>query len=122
MALLHLKDKSKKQVPQLWSNEFKLSTMHTLSGLGWGGKDIKIGDEIFGTLKVEMQSYIDGKDCNRSTLWNGSIPDGLVCGLNEEQEASCIGTLSGATPQCCICGKDTCKKWSALWRLPHSSG
>lgn len=91
-ALLLLGSKSQKQYPVLLFDNFQLKTGQQLAALGWGagGKTIEIGSDIFGSAKSETQEFIAPSHCNRTSLWNGTIPQSLYCGLNYEQRASCL--------------------------------
>lgn len=90
-ALLRLDDEAKTDVPELLDDHFKLLTGQKLTSLGYGSSSIKLGDNIFGALKLEEQEFIESKHCNRSSLWDGGINEGLTCGMNMEQKASCVG-------------------------------
>ena len=93
VALLKLETKSKKSFPILLFDHFRLHTGQQVTAIGWGagGKVIQVGSDIFGRAKIEMHELIAGEHCNRTALWDGSIPEGLLCGLNMEQQASCLG-------------------------------
>eukprot|EP00803_Ostreobium_quekettii_P003563 evm.model.scf_1066.3 EVM.evm.TU.scf_1066.3 scf_1066:28479-29919(-) len=97
LALMELPKPSQHQVPHVLSDHVHLRTGQQLSALGWGSYDSgpSLGGDIFGGLKIESQTFIDGNGCNRANLWNGSIPSGLVCGLNEIQKASCLVDSGG---------------------------
>eukprot|EP00803_Ostreobium_quekettii_P002792 evm.model.scf_355.7 EVM.evm.TU.scf_355.7 scf_355:76927-79510(+) len=92
IALLKLARESTLPFPTRLTNHFELRTGQKLYVLGWGqGADgPALGEAIFTTLKTEVQDLIDGSHCNRSTLWRGEMPQGMLCGLNHGQTASCI--------------------------------
>lgn len=95
IALLQLSEKISLPVPQMHTNHFILSTGQKLVAAGWGSSaGPNLGDAIFGSLKTEEQEYISAVHCNRSTLWNGAIDSGMLCGLNGQRKASCIGRLN----------------------------
>lgn len=91
-ALLKLNKPSEKQHPVVLSNHFRVLTGQELTAAGWGagGESISVGSNIFGSAKLESQEYMQWRHCNRETLWNSSIPEGLSCALNHKQRASCL--------------------------------
>lgn len=93
IALLKLAKASKHRVPNLLLDHFNLITGQRLAAVGWGsgtnGPDL--GADVFGSLKIEPQEFVDSGHCNRSTLWNGAVRDGIICGLNQARKASCVG-------------------------------
>lgn len=92
IALLKLAKASKHRVPNLLLDHFNLITGQRLAAVGWGsgtnGPDL--GADVFGSLKIEPQEFVDSGHCNRSTLWNGAVGDGIICGLNQAKKASCV--------------------------------
>eukprot|EP00803_Ostreobium_quekettii_P005958 evm.model.scf_1824.1 EVM.evm.TU.scf_1824.1 scf_1824:15076-16182(-) len=92
VALLRLSQSSDRHVPQILTDHVGLRIGLMLYVAGWGVDPggPKLGQSIFGTLKVEHHQFLDGTHCNRSTLWAGEIQGGLVCGLAQEGQASCI--------------------------------
>lgn len=59
-------------------------------GVGWGqgGERPQLGEEVFGTLKMEKIKVMTGRECNRT--WDGEIKEGTMCGYNEIGKASCL--------------------------------
>eukprot|EP00803_Ostreobium_quekettii_P004009 evm.model.scf_1746.1 EVM.evm.TU.scf_1746.1 scf_1746:6517-12957(+) len=75
IALLNLP--SKRPVPRIFSDHFRLSTGQKLTAAGWGpgsGGPV-LGEAIFGQLRVEHQTFIDGMHCSRSILWDGRVEE-----------------------------------------------
>lgn len=99
IALLKLPSRSKYTAPKVLADHFKMGTGQKLMAIGWGtsGGGPNLGDDIFGSLKMEPQEFIYGSHCNRTNLWNGSVPPNLDCGLNAEHRASCVGQFT-STP------------------------
>lgn len=93
VALLELPSPSSKAHPMVLVDHFTLKTGQGLIAVGWGpnGDGPKLGSDIFGSLKLEPQEFIAGKHCNQESLWNGAIPEDLMCGLNQDRKASCVG-------------------------------
>lgn len=92
VALLKLATATDKQFPVVLFDHFRLRTGQQLVAAGWGsgGEEISVGSDVFGCLKFETQEYIQQQHCNRPKLWNGTIPEGVFCALNDEQRASCL--------------------------------
>jgi len=93
IALLKLPRMSKQPVPRILSDEFNLETGQKLIAAGYGpsGDGPALGGTIFGQMMIEPQEFIDGYQCNRTTLWDGSIEENTICALNNDRKASCIG-------------------------------
>ena len=91
IALLKLPKQSQKPIPNVLFDHFNLDNGQKLMAVGWGpsGDGPALGADIFGSLRMEPQMFIDSLQCNR--IWDGSIGDHLACGLNEAHKASCIG-------------------------------
>lgn len=92
VALLRLENSSKKQFPVVLSEHFRVRTGMQLTavGFGAGGEEINVGSDIFGPVKLETQELIEQQQCNRPTLWNNTVPEGMLCGLNVGQRSSCL--------------------------------
>lgn len=92
LAILTLSKASEKPQPVILHDQLRLLTGQQLSALGWGagGESIPVGAEIFTLAKLEDQELILRAHCNRPSLWNASIEEGLFCALNLEQKASCV--------------------------------
>lgn len=91
VALLQLEKPSSKPHQTLLSDQLVIRTGQHLQTGGWGsgGEDIRVGSNVFGSLKLEEQEFIQQDHCNRLTLWNGTVSDGIVYALNNKQKASC---------------------------------
>lgn len=96
LALLKLPQRSKHPAPVLLQDHFNLGTGQKLLAVGWGqnSDDPMLSEAVFGSLKMESQEYISGPHCNGTNLWNGTILQGTVCGMNDYYSASCIGEYS----------------------------
>eukprot|EP00803_Ostreobium_quekettii_P006758 evm.model.scf_1523.2 EVM.evm.TU.scf_1523.2 scf_1523:26708-32303(-) len=94
ISIVSLPEASNLTAPQLLFDHFQLRSGHKLVALGWGtgAGGPRLGEEIFGSLKMEPHEYIEDHHCNRSTLWNGEVQEGTCCGLNNDRSASCMGT------------------------------
>lgn len=92
IALLKLQSKSKLSVPHLLPKSRELRVKELMTAVGWGpgSNGAQLGAEIFSEMKVEPTHFIDTETCNQTKFWNGGVEQGIVCGLNEDQEASCI--------------------------------
>lgn len=92
VALLQLSTASNKAYPVAFSDHFMVQTGTRLTAAGWGSgiEEISLGSEIFGSLKLENQELIQRDQCNIQRLWDGSIPKGVICAVNNEQKASCL--------------------------------
>lgn len=92
IALVELPEESRHQVPQILVDHVQLTTGQQLYALGFGSYEgPRLGETTFGALKSEAQEFIDGVRCNGSTLWNGTLPMDMICGLNEIRRSSCTG-------------------------------
>lgn len=98
LALLKLPKPSGQKVPKLLYDHFKVVTGQKVMATGWGpGRSGPLlGDDIFGSLKIEAQEFISSQHCNRSSLWDGNILPDTICALNMDKQASCVGKHAGA--------------------------
>lgn len=94
LALLKLPIRVEMAVPNILVDHFPLKTGQKLVACGWGmgSNGPALGDDVFGSLKMESQQFIDGKDCNATTLWNEGLHRNAICGLSPTNKASCLGT------------------------------
>ncbi|CAD7698514.1 unnamed protein product [Ostreobium quekettii] len=92
IAVLRLAQPSSRPMPNLLSDHFKVTTGTKLAACGWGPESggPALGEAIFGALTVERQEFIDATTCNWTTLWDGAMPSGMFCALNEGHKASCV--------------------------------
>ena len=93
LALLKLTTGTDKPSPVVLYDHFQLRTGQQLTAAGWsfGGNEVSAGGNVFGCLRFETQEYIQQQHCNRPKLWNGTVPEGMFCALNDEHKASCLG-------------------------------
>ncbi|CAD7703111.1 unnamed protein product [Ostreobium quekettii] len=93
LAILRTEQRSQKQAPTILSDHFELSSGQKLASIGYGaGEDgPALGQDIFGTVKIEDMQFLEGALCNRPDLWNGGLEEHMLCGLNQGATASCIG-------------------------------
>ncbi|CAD7699557.1 unnamed protein product, partial [Ostreobium quekettii] len=89
-ALIKLPERCSLTLPRVAGDHFTLVPGQRLSAFGYGSTDLKLGSDIFGTLKTEEQLFIADTVCNGGGMWGGAKPEGLLCGLNGRQEASCV--------------------------------
>ena len=90
-ALLRLESRSALLYPQFLHDQTFLSDGQRVVAAGWGSKTPSLGGPIFSDLRIEMNRYLTAATCNRPHLWNGSVAEEHVCGINEEGRASCVG-------------------------------
>eukprot|EP00803_Ostreobium_quekettii_P004010 evm.model.scf_1746.2 EVM.evm.TU.scf_1746.2 scf_1746:15045-30981(-) len=91
VALLKLQEAVGLPTPQLLSDLVILRVPQKLSALGYGGiAPPEMGAAIFSRLKMEEQSFLDVETSNREAMWNGSLPEGMFSGLNNQRMASCM--------------------------------
>ncbi|CAD7702067.1 unnamed protein product [Ostreobium quekettii] len=92
VAILTLPRPSQAAHPHMLFDHFNLRSGQKIVALGWGSGPggPQLGQEIFGSLKMEAHEFIEGQHCNRSTLWNGELQEGTCCGLNNDRSASCM--------------------------------
>eukprot|EP00803_Ostreobium_quekettii_P005223 evm.model.scf_489.2 EVM.evm.TU.scf_489.2 scf_489:23018-31324(+) len=76
--------------PVIANENFTLGKGQGLVAVGWGRNQITLGDEIFGSLNFEEQTFLDGDTCNRPELWDGATEAGQLCAINNEHTASCV--------------------------------
>lgn len=96
IALLQLEDPvperfQRPKIPFKGDRSIKLVSGQMMASLGWGAWNASIGDEVFGSLKIEDQEFLEGSVCNGPNLWKGKLEEGIVCGLNYQHKASCVG-------------------------------
>ena len=96
IALLRLEEPVPEQfqwpkIPFKGDSSIRLASGQLMASLGWGVRNASIGDEVFGALKMEEQEFLESSVCNGPNLWNGKLEEGIICGLNYQHKASCVG-------------------------------
>ena len=93
IAMLKLPRKTVHPFPRILTDHIRLHTGQLLEAVGWGisSEGPRIGEDVFGGLKTKLQEFIAAVHCNRSTLWDGGMVEGTICGINRKRRASCIG-------------------------------
>ena len=81
-----------------------------IHALGVGhGDEIKAGSAVFDVLKIEREEVMRPQWCNETEQWNGAIQEGLLCCLNDFQQASCVGEPSNWYYLSVVCFSLYCK-------------
>lgn len=91
IALLHLGKEVYHAVPAINVKNTMFASGQQVVALRWDEYDSTHTKHNFGHLIVDTEAFLQSSACNQTALWNGSIEEGLVCGVNPHRKSSCIG-------------------------------
>lgn len=90
IALLKLERPSSVAIPRMLKDISIVRDGMVRTSLGYGGKVINLGDNIFNDLKKEEVEVISSPTCNRIEAWKDRIGSNLFCTINSDQAGSCV--------------------------------